>query len=154
MTTSHTDQPTGSPVEAAFRWGGGAVRLVYPVTDKLEHAIEWGHAEKDRHVVPFGPWSTPDSLSAGPWVWRYGIASAGTGSSYRAVATRVHGDVASREGGPIVVAVLSPWSAAHTFAAEGYLDESYVEEKLARGRHPDDVTALTMLVRMLLGRSS
>lgn len=141
-------------IEAAFRWKGGAVRLVDPVADKVAHAVEWGHLEKDGYSVPFGPWSSePDAVSGGAWVWRYGTATAGTGSSYRVLATRVHADIASREGGPVVVAVLSPWQAVYPFADEGYLDESYVLEKLARGRHPDDVAALTMLIRVLLGRT-
>ena len=144
--------------EAYFAWKGGAVRLVDPVTDPIIRHIGWGHAEKDEFTLPFGPWSfspagEADTLSAGPWVYRYGTAAAGTGSSYRAIATRVHADIGSREGGPIIVTLLSPWTAAYTFADEGYLDEGYVQQKLCRDyANPDDIRAVTQLVRMLLGR--
>ena len=70
------------------------------------------------------------------------------------LATKVHADIAEREGGPIIVQVLSPWTAAYPFATEGYLDESYIADKLFRGRpiHPDDLAAITKLVRLVLGR--
>ena len=139
---------------ANFAWHGGAVRLAAPVTDKYVRAREWGHAEKDEYTLPFGPWSTPDTPSAVPWVWRYGTATAATGSAYRVLVTRVHLDVASVEGGPLIVTVLSPWSAAYPFAEDGYLDRSYVAEKLAGGRevHGGDLAALTRLIGSLLGR--
>lgn len=92
-----------------------------------------------------------------PWVWRYGEANNGTGASCRILATRVHADVASRLGGPIVVTVLSPWQAAYAFADEGYLDPQYVAEKLVpRGLlpHPDDLETLTDLTRLVLGRGA
>lgn len=143
---------------AAFRWDGGAVRLVNPIQDPYEHARVWGHLERDRWTVPFGPGSTdPGSLHGGPWVYRYGIASAGTGSRYAALATKVHADVASREGGPVILTVLSPWQDSHAVAVNGWLDESYVAEHLTAGRgragrlHADDLAALTMLLRILLG---
>lgn len=143
-----------------LRWGGGAVRLVEEITDPLVLRAEWGHAEKDTYTIPFGPWSHKTDAdrgphpSAGPWVYRYGQGSAGTGSKYEALATRVHADVASRLGGPVVVTLLAPWTATYPFAAEGYLDETYVADKLGKGRtiHPDDLTAITELIRILLGR--
>lgn len=148
--------------EAAFAWKGGAVRLVEPVADPIIRAQEWGHLEKDEYTVPFGPWSlakedmgrTPP-VSAGPWVWRYGTASAGTGSRYSALATRVHADVGAREGNIVIVTLLSPWKAAYALAEEGYLHESYVAEKFGVGRalHEGDLTAVTLLIRTLLGRT-
>lgn len=141
---------------ANFAYKGGAVRLIEPITDTYERANEWGRLEKDEYTVPFGPWSEPDTVSGGPWVWRYGTATAATGSSYRVLATRVHADVASCEGGPIVVTVLSPWSAAYSLSDQGYLDESYVADKFLGGRsvHGGDLAALTRLIGLLLGRET
>lgn len=145
---------------AAFRYSGGAVRLVEPITDKYEHAAEWGHLEKDQHTVPFGPWSTPEGISSGAWVYRYGTASAGTGSRYSVLVTRVHADVAAREGGPMIITVLSPWQDSYAIAEQGYLDRSYVAEKLTGGRaregalHGGDLAAITHLIGILLGRET
>ena len=146
-----------------FRWQGGAVRLIDKVEDPFTRRQEWGHLEKDEYTMPFGPgslmqeeWEEP-AVTAGPWVWRYGVASAGTGAKYEALVTKIHADVASRLGGPIVVTLLSPWQVAYPFADEGYLDESYVLEKLFQSRnrtvHSDDLAAITRLVRILLGRT-
>jgi hypothetical protein len=144
-----------------FAYKGGAVRLVEPITDPIIRGYEWGHAEKDEFTVPFGPWSfeaRSDGLaqvSAGPWVYRYGTATAATGSRYSALVTKVHGDVAAREGSPVIVTVLSPWQAAYPMQEGGYLDSSYVADKLAgHGRHPDDLAALTQLIGILLGRET
>jgi hypothetical protein len=143
---------------AAFRYTGGAVRLQEPVTDPIIRGMEWGHAEKDEYTVPFGPWSKPETVSAGPWVYRYGTASAGTGSRYSVLLTRVHGDVAAREGGPVIVSVLAPWSDTYALAEQGYLDHTYVAEKLTGGRarsgqlHGGDLAALTKLIGILMGR--
>lgn len=149
-------EPTLAAVLANFAYKGGAVRLVEAITDPYVRGAEWGHLEKDEYTVPFGPWSEPESVSAGPWVWRYGVATAATGSSYRVLATRVHADVASREGGPVIVTVLSPWSAAYPLAEQGYLDRSYVAEKFLGGRavHDGDLAALTCLIGLLLGRET
>lgn len=151
MTTTEPDWA------ALFTWTGGAVRLVEEISDPIVRGMEWGHAEKDVYTVPFGPWSYESTrevpqVSAGPWVWRYGTAHASTGSKYEALATRVHADVASRMGGPIIVTLCSPIRSSYTFAAEGYLDESYVADKFPQLRHPGDLTAVTMLLRILLGR--
>ena len=147
----------GEEAVKVFNYTGGAVRLVEAIEDSHVLFRAWGHHEKDAYTLPFGPWAfTPehedDPLAAGPWVWRYGTASAATGSKYEALATRVHADVASRLGGPVVVALLSPVRSCYTFSDEGYLDETYVSDKL-RLTHPDDTTAATMLVRILLGRT-
>lgn len=145
---------------ANFRYTGGAVRLVEEVADKYEHAAEWGHLEKDRFTVPFGPWTTPDGIGGGPWVYRYGTASAATGSRYSVLVTRVHADVAAREGGPLIISVLSPWCDSYALAEQGYLDRSYVAEKLTGGRardgrlHGGDLGALTHLIGILLGRET
>lgn len=141
---------------ANFAYKGGAVRLIEPITDTYERAAEWGHLEKDQFTVPFGPWSEPGTVSAGPWVWRYGTASAATGSKYTVLVTRVHADVAAREGGPVIVTVLSPWSAAYPLADQGYLDHSYVADKFFGGRfvHGGDLAALTRLIGLLLGRET
>lgn len=161
MTAYPQAERDAEQARVCFQWGGGAVRLIDPITDRVERAVAWGHAEKDEYTVPFGPGSNdPGALHGGPWVWRYGVATAGTGSSYRALATRIHADVASREGGPIIVTVLSPWQDAHALAVDGWLGESYVAEHLTAGRarsgpmHAGDLTAVTMLVRILLGRES
>lgn len=144
---------------ANFAYKGGAVRLAEPITDPIIRGMEWGHAEKDEYTVPFGPWSYPtadhpEPVSWGPWVYRYGTASAGTGSRYSVLVTRVHGDVASREGGPIIVTVLSPWQIAYPVADGGFLHRSYVQEKFLAGRqvHGGDLAALTKLIGILLGR--
>lgn len=150
---------------ACFSYQGGAVRLMEPITDPIIRGSEWGHAEKDEYTVPFGPWSysaegEPDTVSAGPWVYRYGTATAATGSRYSVLVTRVHGDVASREGGPVIVTVLSPWQAAYPVAEQGYLDHTYVAEKLTGGRaregslHGGDLASITRLIGLLLGRAS
>lgn len=139
-----------------FSWTGGAVRLIERIEDTHVLHLAWGAGEKDDYTLPFGPWAfapehKDDPLAAGPWVWRYGTAHAGTGSKYEALATRVHADVASRMGGPIIVTLCSPIRSMYTFADQGYLDESYVADKF-RLPHPGDLTAVTMLLRILLGR--
>lgn len=143
-----------------FRYTGGAVRLAQEIEDKYAHAREWGHLEKDQFTVPFGPWSKEEGVSGGPWVYRYGTASAATGSRYSVLITRVHADVAAREGGPMIVTVLSPWQASYALAEGGYLDRSYVAEKLTGGRYADgrlhggDLAAITHLIGILLGRET
>lgn len=143
---------------ALFRWTGGAVRLVEEIDDPIVRRRAWGHAEKDRFTVPFLPDLAESEVGRGPWVWRYGTASAGTGSRYAALVTRVHADVGMREGGPSIATVLAPWQDAYPVAVGGWLDESYVAEKLTAGRgregrlHGGDLAALTMLLRILLGR--
>jgi hypothetical protein len=142
---------------AAFRWTGGAVRLAEAITDPIIRAREWGRVEKDEYTIPFG-WGFREGLDDQPWVWRYGTASAGTGSRYAALVTRVHGDIASYEGGPVIVTVLAPWQDAWAVALDGWLDQSYVAEHLTAGRaragrlHGGDLAALTQLLRILLGR--
>lgn len=140
-----------------FQFRGGAVRLVEKIDDPRARHMEWGCVEQDEYTIPFGWTDDPDALSNQPWVWRYGQANNGTGAAFRILATRVHADVASRLGGPIVVTVLSPWQAAYAFADEGYLDPQYVAEKLVpRGllHHPDDLETLTTLTRLVLGRGA
>lgn len=138
-----------------FKYAGGAVRLRFPVVDPNIRAMEWGRFEKDEYTVPYGPWSGPGTASAGAWVYRYGTASAGTGSAYRVLVTRVHADVASREGAPVVVTVLSPWQTAYPMPP-GEHDRSYIAEKLTGNRfrdgtlHGGDLAALTKLVSILL----
>lgn len=141
---------------ANFRYDGGAVRLIDKIEDPIVRAREWGHKEKDEYTLPFGPWSKEDNPSSGPWVYRYGTASAATGSRYAVLVTRVHGDVGSREGNVAIVTVLSPWRSAYPFAADGFLHHSYVEEKLLNGRtcHGGDVAAITTLIGILLGRET
>lgn len=140
-----------------FCWTGGAVRLVEEITDPVTLRMAWGHAEKDTYTLPFGPWAfdnperEDDRLAAGPWVWRYGTAHAATGAKYEALATRVHADVADRMGGPIIVSLCSPVRSVYALAAEGFLHEMYVAEKFGL-RHESDITAVTMLLRILLGR--
>lgn len=139
-----------------FCWTGGAVRLVEAIPDQHVLYRAWGAKAKDDYTLPFGPWAfTPehedDPLAAGDWVYRYGVARAGTGSRYEAMVTKVHADVGSRLGAPALVSLISPIRSCYPFALEGYLDESYVQEKLKVG-HPDDVTAVTQLIRILLGR--
>lgn len=91
------------------------------------------------------------------WLTRYVEAQASTGSRYAVVVTQM-GLAAGREGGPVLVTVLSPWQDAWCLAADGYLDMSYVAEHLTAGRgrggnlHGGDLKALTMTIQHALGR--
>lgn len=141
-----------------FKWTGGAVRLAKPITDPFILAREWGRVEKDEYTVPFGWGNFREGIDDQPWVYRYGTASAGTGSRYAVLATRVHGDIASYEGGPVVLTVLSPWQDSHAVALDGWLSQSYVAEHLTDGKgpagklHGGDLAALTKLIGIVLGR--
>lgn len=133
--------------------------LAYPQADSdaimARHLFRWMGGAKllqNGATVTFRPWTEAHE----PWTWRYGTAAAGTGSRYAALVTRVHHDVATREGGEAIVTVLSPWQDAHALSLGGWLDESYVAEHLTAGclragnLNAGDLAALTILVRILL----
>jgi hypothetical protein len=86
-------------------------------------------------------------------VVRYVEADAGTGTRYTVVATTLPGG--HGEGGPVLVTVLHPWTAAFAFQEDGYLAESYVAEHLCPRdpTAPEDLTAITLLVRHVLDRT-
>lgn len=88
------------------------------------------------------------------------VAEAGTGSRYSVVVTPLDKDSRDREGGPVVVTVLSPWTDAKVMQADGVVAASYVAEHLTAGRwrddrlHAGDLAALTLTVAHALGRDA
>lgn len=84
----------------------------------------------------------------------YLSATADTGWRYSICVSELPDDGIALEGGPLLVTVLSPWTAAWALQRIGYLSERYVEEHLNGHvtRSGVDIRVLTMLVRKGLGR--
>ena len=69
-------------------------------------------------------------------------AEADTGSRYQVVVTPLPGDAVDYTGGPLLVSVLQPWTAAYCVSTRGNLYESYVWEKFLReGKRAEDCHA-------------
>ena len=88
---------------------------------------------------------------------RYLSATADTGWRYSVVISDLPDEGADLEGGPMLVTVTSPWTAAWALQRTGWLDVRYIDEHLsgAAGRFSRssvDIAILTRLIRKGLGR--